>query len=121
MKKVMMRMKRFIETSPVHQVGLKIVLAEEKGLKKIPSLRIEDWGFYPLAPFTVLSSKTFHEEYPGRFSDSRILLLLAPSHPSTTSGQWLFASFVPDYSGGSVPDSLIEMKLQGSLHLDIAN
>jgi len=32
--------------------------AGEKGLKKIPSLRIEDWGFYPLAPFTVLSSKT---------------------------------------------------------------
>jgi hypothetical protein len=30
----------------------------EKGPKKIPSLRIEDWGFYPLAPFTVLSSKT---------------------------------------------------------------
>jgi len=32
--------------------------AGEKGPKKIPSLRIEDWGFYPLAPFTVLSSKT---------------------------------------------------------------
>jgi len=42
---------------------------------------MEDWGFYPLAPFTVLSSKTFREEYPGRFSDSRIFLLLAPSHP----------------------------------------
>jgi hypothetical protein len=27
--------------------------------KKIPSLRIEDWGFYPQAPFAVLSSKTF--------------------------------------------------------------
>jgi len=33
--------------------------AGEKGSKKIPSLRIEDWGFCPLAPFTVLSSKTF--------------------------------------------------------------
>jgi len=30
----------------------------EKGSKKIPSLRIEDWGFYPPAPFTVSSSKT---------------------------------------------------------------
>jgi len=30
----------------------------EKGSKKIPSPRIEDWEFYPLAPFTVLSSKT---------------------------------------------------------------
>jgi len=30
-----------------------------KGSKKIPSLRMEDWGFYPLTPFTVLSSKTF--------------------------------------------------------------
>jgi hypothetical protein len=29
-----------------------------KGSKKIPTLRIEDWGFYPLTPFTVLSSKT---------------------------------------------------------------
>jgi hypothetical protein len=33
--------------------------ARKKGSKKIPSLRIEDWGFYPHAPFTVLSSKTF--------------------------------------------------------------
>jgi len=47
-----------METSLAHQVGLKIVLAEEKGSKKIPSLRIEDWGFYPHTPFTVLSSKT---------------------------------------------------------------
>ncbi len=33
--------------------------AGEKGPKKIPSLHLEDWGFYPQAPFTVLSSKTF--------------------------------------------------------------
>jgi hypothetical protein len=102
-------------------VGLKTGLAEEKGLKKIPSLRIEDWGFYPHKPFTVLSSKTTREEYPSRFSDSRILLLLAPSHPSPSYGQWLFASFVPDYSGGSVPDFPIEMELRSSLHRDIAN
>jgi hypothetical protein len=29
-----------------------------KGSKKIPSLLHEDWGFYPLSPFTVSSSKT---------------------------------------------------------------
>jgi hypothetical protein len=47
--------------------------------KKIPSLRIEDWGFHPLAPFTALSSKTFYEEYPGRFSDSPALSAAFPS------------------------------------------
>jgi len=65
---------------------------------------MEDWGFYPHAPFTALSSKTFCEEYPGRFSDSRISLLLAPSHPALCAGQWPMTSFVPDYSGGPVPD-----------------
>jgi len=39
-----------------------------------------------------------------RFSDFRIFLPLAPSHPELIEGQWLVASFVPDYSGGSVPD-----------------
>jgi len=65
--------------------------------------------------------RPLREEYPGRFSDSRILLLLAPSHPELVKAQWLFASFVPDYSGGSVPNFPLEMKLRGSLHLDIAN
>jgi len=45
----------------------------------------------------------------GRSSDSRIALLTAPSHPefseSLNHGQWLIAAFVPEYSGGSVPDS----------------
>ena len=59
--------------------SVRFAQAGEKGPKKIPSLRIEDWGFYPQAPFTVLSSKTFGEEYPGRFSDSPDLNL--PSHP----------------------------------------
>jgi len=39
----------------------------------------------------------------GRSSDSRITLLTAPSHPVKT-GQWQIAVFVPDHSGGSVPD-----------------
>jgi len=30
----------------------------KEGFKKIPSLLHEDWGFYPLSPFTVFSSKT---------------------------------------------------------------
>jgi len=47
-------------------MGLKILLtpnhvmfgAEGRVQKKSPAFGIEDWGFYPLAPFTVLSSKT---------------------------------------------------------------
>jgi hypothetical protein len=83
---------------------------------------------YPRRPFS--------EEYPSRFSDSRIFLLPAPSHPSTSlqlssmpdlapkahgevSGQWLYAGFVPDYSGGSAPDFPTHAGLRGSLHLDI--
>jgi hypothetical protein len=33
--------------------------------------------------------------------------------------QWSVASFVPDYSGGSVPDFLAEAGSRGSLHPDI--
>ncbi len=64
--------------------------------------------------------RPFREAYPGRFSDSRIFLLLAPSHPELVEGQWLIASFVTDYSGGSVPDfPPLKGGLRGSLHLDI--
>jgi hypothetical protein len=52
-------MKRFIKHLLAPLNGYKKILTEEKGSKKIPSLRNEDWGFYPHAPFTVLSSKTF--------------------------------------------------------------
>jgi hypothetical protein len=72
----MMEMKCFIKHLPDPSRGIKIDLAMnhvgftaspephmvqggEKGSKKIPNLRMEDWGFYPLTPFTVLSSKTF--------------------------------------------------------------
>ncbi len=41
---------------------------------------------------------------PGRSSDSRIILLAAPSHPKSNR-QWLIAAVVPFHSGGSVPDS----------------
>ena len=43
----------------------------------------------------------------GRSSDSRIALLPAPSHPALkhlSAGQWHIAGFVPNHSGGSVPD-----------------
>ena len=40
----------------------------------------------------------------GRFSDSRIFLLTAPSH-LVSSEQWHDAAFVPDHSAGPVPDS----------------
>jgi len=39
----------------------------------------------------------------GRSSDSRILLPAAPSRIDTPV-QWLPAAFVPDHSGGPVPD-----------------
>jgi hypothetical protein len=39
----------------------------------------------------------------GRSSDSRIVLLAAPSR-SGDPKQWRDAAFVPDYSGGPVPD-----------------
>jgi len=32
--------------------------AGRRAQKKSPALRMEDWGFNPLTPFTVLSSKT---------------------------------------------------------------
>jgi hypothetical protein len=68
-------MKCFIKHLPDPSRGLKIDLAMNhvgftaspepymvqgwgEGFKKIPSPRMEDWGFYPLTPFTVLSSKT---------------------------------------------------------------
>jgi hypothetical protein len=38
------------------------------------------------------------------------------------SGQWLIASFVPEYSGGSVSDFFFSWKKQrSSLHLDITD
>ena len=40
--------------------------------------------------------------HSGRFSDSRIVLLTAPSH--SAKEQWHDAVFVPGYSGGTVPD-----------------
>lgn len=40
---------------------------------------------------------------PGRFSGSRIVLLAAPSRPACAE-QWLFAAFVPAYSGGTTTD-----------------
>jgi hypothetical protein len=43
---------------------------------------------------------------PGRSSDSRIVLLPAPSHPALrhlSAGQWHIAGFVPNHSGSPVP------------------
>ncbi len=73
--------------------------------------------------------KTYCEAYSGRFSGSRIILPLAPSHPETLqqgfglssaerSGLRVvdLASFVPDYSGVAVPDSH-GVPLLGSSHL----
>jgi hypothetical protein len=79
--------------------------------KKKPSLRVEDWGFYPHAPFTALSSKTFHEEYPGRFSDSPALSAAFPSLDNLMTVAINLLKEFPflfrkgqDYSGGPVPE-----------------
>ncbi len=47
-----------------------------------------------------LTRSPFHS---GRSSDFRIILPAAPSH-STEDEQWFIAAFVPDYSGGPVPE-----------------
>jgi hypothetical protein len=72
--------------------------------KKTPASALKTGDFTRMHPSQSYPRRPIHEEYPGRFSDFRIFLLLAPSHPSTSSGQWLIASFVPEYSGGPVPD-----------------
>jgi hypothetical protein len=41
--------------------------------------------------------------HSGRFSDSRIILLAVPSHPARNE-KVAATVFVPDYSGGPVPD-----------------
>jgi hypothetical protein len=94
-----------------------------KGSKKKPGLRLEDRGFTRKNPSQSYPRRPFREAYPGRFSDSRIFLLLAPSHPSPFDMLRVHmvasASFVPEYSGGSVPDFPVGPGLRGSLHLDI--
>jgi hypothetical protein len=61
---------------------------EKKG-KKIPGLHSEDWGFNLQHPSQSYPRRPLREEYPGRFSDSRLFLILAPSYPSARSGQWI--------------------------------
>jgi len=76
-----------------------------KGSKKIPSPLYEDWGLHPLStPHSLILEDFSVKDIQTRSSDFRIVLLLAPSHPELVEGQWLVASFVPDDSGGSVPD-----------------
>ena len=74
--------------------------------KKSPAFALKTGDFTRLHPSQSYPRRPFSEDYPGRFSDFRIFLILAPSHPELVEGQWLNASFVPEYSGGSVPDSL---------------
>ena len=78
----------------------------DTGIKKIPGSNAFDPGislFYP--PKTIGEPSLPREQIPflhsGRSSDSRIILLTAPSRPFQTVDP---AAFVPDYSGGPVPD-----------------
>lgn len=66
---------------------------------------MEDRGCLPASTLHRLCLEdSFVKCIQARFSDFRIILLPAPSHPELVEGQWLFAGFVPEYSGGSVPD-----------------
>src|SRR3989304_5635408 len=95
---------------------------------KNPRLRIGDWGFYPHAPFTALSSKTFDEEYPGRFSDSPALSAAFPSRACRgTVATNLLKGFPFSFQKRAGiqrrarPRFLPSRReLRGSLHLDIA-
>ena len=64
-------------------------------------LRNCPWISIPLKGGKIFQRSLIHS---GRSSDFRIILLAAPSH-STEDEQWLIAAFVPDYSGGPVPES----------------
>jgi len=73
-------------------------------INKKPDLQKKDRGFFNITLHR-LPPKTHREVHSGRFSGLRIVLIPAPSHPVSNTGQWLLAGFVPDYSGVAVPDS----------------
>ena len=93
-----------------------------EGFKKNPQLSHGRLGILPADTLhSLILEDHFVKNIQGRFSDSRIFLLGLKSSwtfrppcafpPLTLRqaqgfGQWLIASFVPDYSGGSVPDFL---------------
>lgn len=60
--------------------------------------RSGDAVFHPRANVLPSSTKADIKKHQGRSSGSRFILLAAPSHPC---GQWLYAAFIPGYSGGS--------------------
>jgi hypothetical protein len=74
---------------------------------KKPGLQEKDRVWKNVQSFTAFPSKTDREAYSAGSSDSRISLLLAPSHPLSFDRLRIvaIASFVPDYSGVTVPES----------------
>jgi hypothetical protein len=73
--------------------------------QKKPGLKLINPGislFYPQdLDGILLSAKRYALYGSSRSSDSRIILLAVPSH---SLEQWFNTAFVPDHSGGPVPD-----------------
>jgi len=78
--------------------------------KKSPDRKVFDPGIslFILGIFLETFVREGYSVGSGRSSDLRINLLTAPSHMTRILSrdlQWLFAVFVPDYSGGPIPVS----------------
>ena len=55
---------------------------------------MKDWVFFYLTLHSP-PPKTHCEAHSGRFSGFRIILLLAPSHPALSAGQWIWQVSYP--------------------------
>jgi hypothetical protein len=93
------------------QVGRALKIRREEGFsfnKKTSTLpkgelRIAPCFLGPQSQSLAASANGSVNTYTGRSSDSRIILLPAPSPPR--SSKWPHAGVVPGYSGGTVTDS----------------
>jgi len=73
--------------------------------KKSPAFVLKTGDFTRMHPSQSYPRRPFREEYPGRSSDSRIFLLLAPSHPSTAQGSGCLQVSSPTTAAGPSPTS----------------
>ncbi len=108
-------LKKYLPVSPAKSGAL-----AKWFIQPVSGIRHWDWSFSSQKKSPAFAGKTgdltrtltsqsqprrpLREEHPGRFSDSRISLLLVAFPPFDKLRAVAFSSFVPDYSGGSVPD-----------------
>jgi hypothetical protein len=84
---------------------LKIQTSGSEAIKNPGPIKLIDPGF-PFFPSRSFRQSLGHGEFAihsGRFSDFWIIRITAPSH-RLMNRQWQNAAFVPNYSGGPVPD-----------------